>query len=158
MKKSFYLKQMKILFALLISCICLPALCQTTAQNIAKDTNAPERKAILDAIKQAVKPNLKLTPKLVVRSLTLKNGFAYFAGQVKTETGKDIDFRKTAYRDYVEQGIFDGDGTNALLKKNGANWKVLAVVIGPTDVPWGCWWKDYKAPKEIFDYTEKTCR
>jgi hypothetical protein len=51
--------------------------------------------------------------------------------------------------------MFDGDATAALLKKRDGKWKVLQFTIGPTDVPWGCWWKEFKAPKEIFSYVEK---
>ena len=116
-----------------------------------------DRKEILEVLKQRLQPDLKLKPKLVVKELWTKNGFAYFIGQVKNENGKEIDFTKTVYKDEVEAGVFDGDGTNALLKKTGNKWKVLAFVIGPTDVPWGCWWKEFKAPKDIFDYTEKSC-
>lgn len=84
----------------------------------------------------------------------MRAGFAFFSGQVKDTGGKDIDFRKTAYKDAVKEGMFDGDGTTALLKKSGSKWKVLAYAVGPTDVPWGCWWKEFKAPKDIFDYAE----
>lgn len=92
-----------------------------------------------------------------MEKLWVKNDFAYYAGEVRDESGQEIDFRKTAYKEAVDDGIFDGPGTNALLKKVRGKWKVLTYVIGPTDVPWGCWWKEFKAPKEIFDYAEKDC-
>ncbi|RYZ28511.1 MAG: hypothetical protein EOO10_09315 [Chitinophagaceae bacterium] len=130
---------------------------QKSKTDLAKKMSSPDRKAIVEVLKQKLQPDLKLLPKLVVKELWVKNGFAYFIGQVKGEHGKAIDFTKTVYKDEVKAGIFDGDGTNALLKKTGGKWKVLAYAIGPTDVPWGCWWKEFKAPKEIFDYAEKTC-
>ena len=130
---------------------------QKSKLNLAKDMSSADRKNIVEALKLKMQPDLKLKPKLVVKELWVKNGFAYFIGQAKAENGKAIDFTKTVYREQVEAGIFDGDGTNALLKKTGNKWKVLTYVIGPSDVPWGCWWKEYKAPKEIFDYAEKDC-
>ena len=130
---------------------------QKTKVNLAKNLSSADRKEIVEALKQKVQPDLKQKPKLVIKELWVKNGFAYFIGQVKAANGKEINFRKTVYKDQVEAGIFDGDGTNALLKKTGAKWKVLAFVIGPTDVPWGCWWKEFKAPKDIFDYAEENC-
>lgn len=131
---------------------------QNTKADLAKKLASPDRKAIVEVLKQKLKPDLKLKPKLVVKELWVKNGFAYFIGRVKDENGKAIDFSKTVYKEEVKAGIFDGDGTNALLKKTGGKWKVLAYAIGPTDVPWGCWWKEFNAPKDIFDYTEKTCK
>ena len=130
---------------------------QDAKTDIAKTTDSKDRKEILEALKKKVQPDLKLLPKLVVKHLYVKNGFAYFIGHVKDGNGKDIDFSKTAYKNEVEAGVFDGDNTNALLKKSGDKWKVLTFVIGPTDVPWGCWWKEFKAPKEIFSYVENDC-
>lgn len=127
-----------------------------TAQTVdlTKNLTAAERKAILDALRSGLKPDLRLLPKLMVASLKQKGNFAFFAGRVRNAAGGNIDFRKTVYREALAEGLFDGDDTHALLKKTGGNWKVLAYAIGPTDVPWGCWWKEFKAPRVIFDYTE----
>lgn len=152
-----YLTGMKRLLFPLLALAAATAGAQPGKQELAKATASAERTALLEALKQKLQPGLRQKPKLVVTKLTVMSGYAYFAGRAKASDGKDIDFRKTAYKEDVEQGVFDGDGTNALLKKTGGKWKVLAYVIGPTDVPWGCWWKEFKAPKEIFDYTETSC-
>ena len=146
--------------AALLSCFIFSNLllfAQDAKTDIAKTTDSKDRKEILEALKKKVKPGLKLLPKLVVNHLYVKSGFAYFVGHVKDGDGKDIDFSKTSYKDEVDAGVFGGDNTNALLKKSGDKWKVLTFVIGPSDVPWGCWWKEFKAPKEIFNYVEKDC-
>ena len=148
---------MKAVFVFFVLVIHTVSFAQDAKTDIAKSSRSTDRKQILDALRNKLKPDLQLSPKLVVNHLYVKNGFAYFIGHVKDGNGKDIDFRKTVYKDEVEAGVFDGDNTNALLKKTGGKWKVLAFVIGPSDVPWGCWWKDYNAPKEIFDYAEKRC-
>lgn len=145
---------MKAVFFISLFCSCAVAYGQTAKQDLAKDLASPERKAILEVLKQALQPDLKQKPRMVVEVLTLKGGFAYFHGRVKDSTGKDIDFKKTVYKDAVKEGLFDGDGTAALLKKSGSKWKVLTYAVGPTDVAWACWWKEFKAPKDIFDYAE----
>lgn len=127
---------------------------QKAKVDLAKVTVSADRKALIDALKPALEKDLRLKPKLVVTHLWTKGGFAFFRGNVKDGKGKDIDFSKTVYRDELKGGMFDGDATFALLKKTNGKWKVLAFVIGPTDVAYACWWKEYKAPKDIFDYTE----
>lgn len=151
-----YLSPMKAILFISMLCLCTVAYGQTAKQDLAKDLLSPERKAILEALKQKLQPEVKQKPKMVVEVLMVKGAFAYFHGRVKDSTGKDIDFRKTVYKDAVKDGLFDGDGTAALLKKSGGKWKVLTYAVGPTDVAWACWWKEFKAPKEIFDYAE-TC-
>ena len=146
---------MKAAFTLFCVSLFFAAFAQKGKQDLTKELASPERKTMLEALRKALQPDLKLTPKLVVKKLIAKDGFAYFAGQVKNPNGGEIDFTKTAYKEAVKEGVFDGDATNALLKKTNQGWKVLAFVVGPTDVAWACWWKEYKAPKEIFDYAEK---
>jgi len=132
-------------------------LAQKTKQDLSKDIGSSDRKLILESVKEALQPNLRLKPKLIVEQLRLKNGFAFFSGPVKDEKGRDIDFRKTAYRQEIEEGILDGDNAVVLLKKTAKGWKVLDFVIGPPDLAWGCWWKEFKAPKDIFDFAENDC-
>ena len=153
-RRMNYLSLMK--FLLLFSSLLLAVAVQgqATRQKLTKNFTSPERKAILEAVKQKLRPDLNLFPKMVVESLVLKNGFAFFKGRVKNPDGQDIDFLKTTYKQALKDGVFDGDGTMALLKKSVSGWKVLAYAIGPTDVAWACWWKEFKAPKDIFDYAE----
>lgn len=148
---------MKASLLLCFFCISLLMKAQDAASDIAKTMASPDRKEILEAIKKNVKPDLKLMPKLVVNHLYVKGGFAFFQGHVKDTAGKDIDFNKTIFKEANKEGAFDGDATTAVLKKAGGKWKVLAYAIGATDVPYGCWWKEFKAPKDIFNYTEEDC-
>jgi len=130
---------------------------QDAKTDIAKNTTSKDRKEMLEALKKKVQPDLKMLPKLVVKHLYVKGGFAFFEGAVKNSEGKDIDWSKTVFKEANDEGAFDGESTTALLKKTGGKWKVLTYAIGPTDLPWGCWWKEYKAPKEIFSYAEADC-
>lgn len=63
---------------------------QKTKQDLSKDIASTDRKEILEAIKTRLQPDLKLKPKLVVRSIWVKNGFAYFIGNAKDSRGKEI--------------------------------------------------------------------
>ena len=146
--------------AFFVFCFCLASVslfAQDASIDIGKNMSSANRKPILEALKKKVKPDLKQLPKLVVNNLYVKNGFAFFVGAVKDSTGKDINWSKTIYKEANDEGAFDGEATRALLKKVSGKWKVLAYAIGPTDVAWACWWKEFKAPKEIFDIKEENC-
>lgn len=119
--------------------------------------SSKERTAILNALRPKVKKDLKQDVKFVVTHLKMKNNYVFYKGNVKAADGKDIDFSKTIYKEAVEENAFDGDTITGLLKKVKGKWQYLIHVIGPTDLPWGCWWKEFKAPKQIFDYTEELC-
>src|SRR4051794_6980201 len=88
-------------------------------KDLTKALSSAERKAVLETLKKSLQPNLGFVPKLVVKKLVTKAGFAYFAGRVKDPNGADIDFSKTAYKQALKDGVFDGDATTALLKKTG---------------------------------------
>jgi len=130
-----------------------------SAQNVVDLTNSKsvERTHILNALRGTIKTELKQDVKFIVGHLKVKGTHAFLKGELKTTDGKDIDFSKTIYKEAVEEDAFDGGTISALLKKVKGKWQYIVHVIGPTDLPWGCWWKDYKAPKQIFDYTEEHC-
>lgn len=148
---------MKALFVIFFSFFSIAIFAQDAKTDIAKNTSSPDRKGIMEALKKKVQPDLKLLPKLVVTHLYTQGNFAFFEGAVKDPNGKDIDFNKTVFKEANEEGAFDGESTTALLKKSGGKWKVLAYAIGATDVPYTCWWKEFKAPKEIFSYVDENC-
>lgn len=76
-------------------------------------------------------------------------------GFTKRADGGEVDWKRSpGYRDVVEDALFDGSGTAALLKKIKGRWTRAVYVVGPTDVPWVGWWKEYKAPRAIFDLAE----
>lgn len=63
------------------------------------------------------------------------------------------DYSATEYREAIEGDFFDNN-IFALFRKTGGKWKVVTYLIGCTDVCYATWWKDHKAPKSIFPYTE----
>lgn len=115
---------------------------------------SPERKAIMDALRVPVEKDLKQKVIFTVNSLRVQNGWAFLGGMPLQKNGKHIDYPKTKYREALEAGAFD-DSVYALLKKGAKGWKVIAFVIGPTDVAWESWDKEYHAPRSIFGFSEK---
>ncbi len=81
----------------------------------------------------------------------MKNNYAFLKGRVKNAQGKEIDFRKTVFKEAVDEGVFDGDDIFALLKKVNGKWKHVEHAIGPTDVVYVCLANQYQASKELFD-------
>ena len=143
----------------IITCfLLLPAITQSFAQekiiDITKDRQSADRTIILNILRTKVKPQIKQDVTFVVRSLQLKNNYAFLKGNVKYADGKEIDFRKTIFKEAFENGMFDGDSIYALCKKVNGKWKYLVHAVGPTDVVYTCWASTYKAPKELFDYNE----
>lgn len=49
----------------------------------------------------------------------------------------------------MEAGAFDELAT-ALLRREGAAWRVVAFDLGATDVVWEPWPRRFGAPREIF--------
>ena len=122
--------------------------------DITKDRESADRTSILNIVRSKVKPQIKQDVTFVVRSLHIKNGYAFLKGNIKYADGKEIDFSKTIFKDAEKEGMFDGNSIYALCKKVNGKWKYLVHAVGPTDVVYACWASTYKAPKELFDYNE----
>lgn len=115
--------------------------------------NSPERVALMDTLRPIVAKDLEQKVIFVVDLLRVQGNWAFMRGKPRRPSGGRIDYRKTKYRDAVKDGMFD-DNVHALFQRTGATWKVVTWGIGNTDVPYGGYWKQYGAPKGIFDYTE----
>ncbi len=113
----------------------------------AKDS--AERKAVLDALRPSVEKDLEQKVVIVIDHLAVKDGYAFLTGRPVQPDGKPIDYRKTHYREDLEEGVFDGN-VSALFREEGAGWTVVTSAFGSTDVPWVSWPEKFHAPKEIF--------
>jgi hypothetical protein len=110
----------------------------------------PLRKPLLDALRPRIEGDLKQPVVFRVTKLHVLGDFAFVVGEPRTPTDKPIDFKKTHYKSEIEQQIFDGPTTYALLKKVGGKWKAVEHVIGPTDVAWSAWaGPPHNAPKAL---------
>src|SRR5437588_7819659 len=107
--------------------------------DIAKDRQSPDRITILNLLREKVKQKLKQDVTFVVRSLTVKNNYAFLKGNLRNVSGGQINFRKTIFKDAVKEGMFGGDEIFALFKKSkSGTWQNLVHAIGPTDVVYAC--------------------
>ena len=147
--------QMTRLTVFLLSMILvLTSFAQTKLTDITKNSKSTARTAILNLLRTKVKPQVRQDVKFIVRSLQMKNGFAFLKGEIKDPGGKGIDFRKTVFKEAYEAGMFDGGSIYALVKKKSGKWTYIDHAIGPTDVVYACWATQHKAPKELFDVNE----
>jgi hypothetical protein len=117
------------------------------------EKGSPERKAILDALRVPVEKELRQKIVFNIEHFNVRGNWAFISGDPQTGEGGKPDYRGTPYQEAIDAGMFDNNFF-ALLRKTGGKWRVVARAIGCTDVCYATWWKDYKAPKAIFPYTE----
>jgi hypothetical protein len=117
------------------------------------EKGSAERTAILNALRIPVEKELKQKIQFSVQELKSNGTWAFMSGEPQNMNGGRPNYRGTEYQEAIDAGIFD-DNFFALLKKAGGKWKVVTYAIGCTDVCYATWWKDYKAPKAVFPYTE----
>ena len=139
---------MKRVLVAMILCPAL-ALAQSTLQKPVAGSKL--RKAVLDGLRPSIEKDLKQKVVFVVSQLRVYKGWAFVNCRPVKPDLKPIDFTKTRYREDLEQGMFDGDNTFALLKQVNGKWVTKAFVIGPTDVAWISWMETpFFAPKTLF--------
>ena len=117
------------------------------------EKGSAERTAILNALRVPVERELKQKVSFNVENFNVQGAWAFLSGAPQNASGGALNYKNTPYAEAFEAGIFD-DNFFALLKKTGGKWKVVTYSIGCTDVCYAMWWKDHKAPKAIFPYTE----
>ncbi|HEV7333722.1 MAG TPA: hypothetical protein VGN63_21995 [Flavisolibacter sp.] len=129
-------------------------LSQGSRIDFARLENAPDRVTITETYWNHLKTTFGILPVLTLDNLYIKNGFAFLIGKIRDNGGKEIDF---ANFDPVKRKnflAFKGQETRALLKRKGENWEVLVWLVTSDDAACACWWAEYNAPKELFDYTD----
>ncbi len=117
------------------------------------EKGSAERKAILDALRAPVEKELKQKIQFAINDFNVSGTWAFLSGEPQDASGNRPNYEGTEYREQVEADMFDNNFF-ALLKKTGGKWKVVTHAIGCTDVCYAMWWKDHKAPKAVFPYTE----
>ena len=111
--------------------------------------NSAERAAILNALRAPVAKELKQPVSFVANEFKVQGSWAFFSGEPQNASGGEINWRKTAYREMIDAGVFGG-GLFALLKKSVGKWRVVTYQIGCSDVCYLGWDKQFKAPPAIF--------
>ena len=89
----------------------------------AKVTNplpgSPERRAIMDSLRQPVQKSAKEKPVFHAVELNAENGWAFVTAIPKDTSGKRV--------------LLSGQTVCAVLRKNGSGWRVLEVAYSPPD-------------------------
>jgi hypothetical protein len=126
-------------------------------------TGSAERKEIMDALRPVMENYLGVPVKFVIDELrvlrTADGSYCWVTFEPQNpKTNKIYTIEETAQKENADQ--FDsGMKTYAIMSwhKKDKCWYVQQYVTAPTDVAWGCWWKEYNFPKELFPYTENEC-
>lgn len=128
--------------------------CAAFAQKVSEpEKGSTERTAVLNALRVPVEKALKQKIQFSVQMIRVQGNWAFVNGEPQNSSGEKPDYSNTEFQEAMDEGMFDNN-FQALLKKTGGKWKVVTYAIGCTDVCYATWWKDYKAPKAVFPYTE----
>ena len=115
--------------------------------------NSAERTVILSVLRAPVEKELKQKIQFSVEHFKVAGNWAFLSGAPQNIRGGRPSYRGTEYQEAIDADMFDNNFF-ALLRKTGGKWRVVKYLIGCTDVCYATWWKDHKAPKAIFPYTE----
>ncbi len=109
------------------------------------------RKAILDSARPIFQAETNGDIEFVVRRLNLSGDWAFGDVTLQRPGGRAIDWRRTKYAEANATGAFDPAGSFFLARRTGQTWRILAAAVGPTDIAWDGWDKQYGAPRALFD-------
>lgn len=135
---------MRTLTTLLFGLSAVVAMGQTTPA-----VGSPDRVAMMNALRVPVQKALKTKVQFKVEWLKMEGGWAFMRGTPQQPNGSKIDYKKTPYKRQYEDGAFS-DFVCALFRKKGGKWTIVQYALGPTDVAYEPWPKQFGAPKSIF--------
>ncbi len=117
---------------------------------------SPERKALLDALRPAIEETLGIEVIFEVRELNVQGNFAFGNLVPRQKNGQPIDYTQTKIDPELLEAFDDWVCLLWKMDKKG-KWTVQTFLLGATDVPYLCWWKEFGAPKAIFPETVPDC-
>jgi hypothetical protein len=109
---------------------------------------SPERTEIMDVLRVPAERDLKQSVIFRVQHLKISGDWAFARVVPLQPNGRDIDYRRTKYREQDEEGMFDGEA-EALLRKRGGEWQLLEYRFGATDTEVDIWQEKYGFPQAI---------
>lgn len=129
---------------------CLLLLCvSAVAQSVhTPQPGSQERRAIMDALRAPAKADFGLEVIFKVNRLRVAGKWAFALVTPIHPDGSAINFKKTKYREQVEQGDFD-PMAQALLRREGGEWTVREWSFGATDVEFQIWPERYNFPASL---------
>lgn len=113
---------------------------------------SPLRKELLDTIRQPAEEYFGQKVIFIVETLRATSDWALFVGKATQPNGKPIDYRTVPiFRKNPNELNFDMvyGGVFALLKREGAGWKIISIGYDPSDVAWLDYDTRYHAPRAL---------
>ena len=114
---------------------------------------APEsslRSEILNAARPTFIAETGGSIEFVVHRLAVLGDWAFGDVTLQRPGGAAIDWSKTKYADQYAYPETTSDITLFLLHRTNTGWEMKAFVIGPTDVAWEAWEKQFQLPHNLF--------
>ncbi len=136
---------MKGFFALL-SLFCVSAFAQVTTPRL----GSPDRTAMMDALRVPLEKELRRRIQFRIEVFRQEGSWAFLKGLPLRQNGKSIDYTRTPYARAARRRSFTYE-VCALFKKNRKKWKLVKYLLGEPPAAHSRWWKEYGAPKAIFD-------
>ena len=114
------------------------------------------RKQLMDTIRIPAEEHLGQAVVFKVSELRVMGDWVFFLGTAIQPNGNPVDFRKSkAFRENpretkgeIEAGMLYG-GVDALLKKEGNRWRIVAITYDASDVHWLDYDQKYGAPHRL---------
>lgn len=134
-----------------LTALCCLALTRTHAQAQSGYTpppGSPERKAIMDVLRAPAEADLRQRVIFRVQHLRVVGRWCLARVVPLRPDGGEIDYRRTKYRDDLEEGAFDGEG-EALLRRDSDGWRLLEWRFGASDTEVDIWLEKYGAPAAL---------
>jgi hypothetical protein len=133
------------LMAAVLAGACGPAAAQVSTP----PQGSPLRTQILDALRPRIEADIGGRIVFVVSVIHVANDWAFVQAKPQRSGGAPIDWRATRFRQDFEQDLMS-DLVLGLLRRTGGRWTLVTGVVGPTDVVWENWVKQYQLPRELF--------
>lgn len=124
------------------------ALAQGSPHALKSDTG--DSRAILALAYGAVDKKLGKPVTLDVRQLQSLDDWAFLRAYMTGSHGEALSYEGTSYADSAAAGGVSQTYVALLRQQHGA-WKIVVDRVGPTDVIWETWSKDYGAPATLFE-------
>lgn len=138
-----------------LNALALPLACLTVmpvAASAAAALTPAERDALVATTTQAAARSLRIEParlRLVPEQLERSGDWAFITAQMRDAAGRRFDYAGTDQHEAAQAGGVSSLCA-ALLRREGAGWKVVEIAVGPTDLAWENWAETHQAPKALF--------
>jgi hypothetical protein len=135
-------------FALLLCLVVLGAASALAQNAYTPQTGSPERKAIVDAIRGPAEKEIGFNVIFKVDVLKVGGKWAFARVVPIHPDGSAINWNRTKFGEVYKNGGFDPQG-EALLRRDGDDWRVVEWKFGGTDASGPYWAGKYRLPKGV---------